>query len=177
MKQHQKDGWQVYSEKGKHMGGPYKSETQANKRLQQMEFFKKHAECKLKDLLPPKDVRDMGIGAVLGGGAGLGITLSGRFRGPVIPGYPAFNLAVPVGLAAIGAGAASIYHDIKEKNIGPAAVGAVGGIVIEQGIMDAFKSLGQTPTVAQRIGAVGIGATTSSAIVRAIRHINNIFDK
>lgn len=41
MKRKEEDGWHVYSEKGKHFGGPYKTETEANKRLQQMEFYKK----------------------------------------------------------------------------------------------------------------------------------------
>lgn len=34
------DGWYVMSEKGKHLGGPYKSRTAAKKRLQQVEMFK-----------------------------------------------------------------------------------------------------------------------------------------
>jgi hypothetical protein len=32
--------WHVYSESGKHMGGPYSSEQEANHRLQQIEYFK-----------------------------------------------------------------------------------------------------------------------------------------
>jgi uncharacterized protein len=35
------DGWHVYSEDGsKHLGGPYQSEKQAKKRLEQVEYFK-----------------------------------------------------------------------------------------------------------------------------------------
>lgn len=34
------DGWHVMSEKGKHLGGPYKSRSAAKKRLQQVEMFK-----------------------------------------------------------------------------------------------------------------------------------------
>ncbi len=34
------DGWHVYSEKGKHIGGPYPSEERAKKRLHQIEYFK-----------------------------------------------------------------------------------------------------------------------------------------
>jgi hypothetical protein len=33
-------GYQVLSEKGKNLGGPYKTKTAAKKRLQQVEFFK-----------------------------------------------------------------------------------------------------------------------------------------
>jgi hypothetical protein len=33
-------GYQVLSEKGKNLGGPYKSKTEAEKRLRQVEFFK-----------------------------------------------------------------------------------------------------------------------------------------
>jgi hypothetical protein len=40
MKKKLNDGWYVYSEKGKPMGGPYGTEAEANKRLQQMEYFK-----------------------------------------------------------------------------------------------------------------------------------------
>lgn len=40
IKKHLFDGWHVYSESGKHFGGPYSSERQANKRLAQMEMFK-----------------------------------------------------------------------------------------------------------------------------------------
>jgi hypothetical protein len=32
--------WHVYSESGKHMGGPYGSRAEAEHRLQQIEYFK-----------------------------------------------------------------------------------------------------------------------------------------
>jgi len=35
-----KEGYKVTSEKGKNLGGPYKSKEQAQKRLRQVEFFK-----------------------------------------------------------------------------------------------------------------------------------------
>jgi len=35
-----KDGYYVLSEKGKKLGGPYKTRSQAEKRLRQVEFFK-----------------------------------------------------------------------------------------------------------------------------------------
>lgn len=36
------DGWYAVSEKGnKNLGGPYKTETEAKKRLSQVEYFKK----------------------------------------------------------------------------------------------------------------------------------------
>jgi hypothetical protein len=35
-----KSGYKVLSEKGKNLGGPYKSEAAAKKRLRQVEFFK-----------------------------------------------------------------------------------------------------------------------------------------
>jgi hypothetical protein len=35
-----KSGYKVLSEKGKSLGGPYKSKAQAQKRLRQVEFFK-----------------------------------------------------------------------------------------------------------------------------------------
>src|SRR5208282_1723082 len=35
-----KDGWHVLSEKGKNLGGPYKSRGRAKKRLNQVEYFK-----------------------------------------------------------------------------------------------------------------------------------------
>ena len=35
-----KNGYKVVSEKGKNLGGPYKSKTAAEKRLRQVEFFK-----------------------------------------------------------------------------------------------------------------------------------------
>jgi hypothetical protein len=37
-----KGGYKVLSEKGKNLGGPYKSKAQAEKRLRQVEFFKHH---------------------------------------------------------------------------------------------------------------------------------------
>ena len=36
----EKGGWSVKSERGKHLGGPYKSREQAKHRLQQVEYFK-----------------------------------------------------------------------------------------------------------------------------------------
>lgn len=36
----EKDGWHVRSEKGKNLGGPYKSKEAAEKRLAQVEYFK-----------------------------------------------------------------------------------------------------------------------------------------
>jgi hypothetical protein len=35
-----KSGYKVLSEKGKNLGGPYKSKAAAQKRLRQVEFFK-----------------------------------------------------------------------------------------------------------------------------------------
>jgi hypothetical protein len=35
-------GYQVVSEKGKNLGGPYKTREEANKRLREVEFFKHH---------------------------------------------------------------------------------------------------------------------------------------
>jgi hypothetical protein len=35
-----KEGYRVLSEKGKNLGGPYKSKAEAEKRLRQVEFFK-----------------------------------------------------------------------------------------------------------------------------------------
>lgn len=35
-----KKGYQVTSEKGKNLGGPYKTKAEASKRLRQVEFFK-----------------------------------------------------------------------------------------------------------------------------------------
>jgi hypothetical protein len=35
-----KDGYQVKSERGKNLGGPYKTKAEAEKRLRQVEFFK-----------------------------------------------------------------------------------------------------------------------------------------
>jgi hypothetical protein len=37
-----KNGYKVLSEKGKNLGGPYKSKAEAQKRLRQVEFFKRH---------------------------------------------------------------------------------------------------------------------------------------
>ncbi|HEV7424324.1 MAG TPA: hypothetical protein VGO21_03995 [Candidatus Paceibacterota bacterium] len=36
----QKDGYHVVSEKGKNLGGPYKTREEAAKRLRQVEYFK-----------------------------------------------------------------------------------------------------------------------------------------
>lgn len=36
-----KDGYHVYSEGGKHMGGPYGSRKKAQERIRQIEYFKK----------------------------------------------------------------------------------------------------------------------------------------
>ncbi len=35
-----KDGYQVFSSKGRNLGGPYKTLEEAKKRLRQVEFFK-----------------------------------------------------------------------------------------------------------------------------------------
>lgn len=35
-----KEGYRVLSEKGKNLGGPYKSKAEAQKRLRQVEYFK-----------------------------------------------------------------------------------------------------------------------------------------
>jgi hypothetical protein len=35
-----KEGYRVLSEKGKNLGGPYKTKSEAEKRLRQVEFFK-----------------------------------------------------------------------------------------------------------------------------------------
>ena len=35
-----KGGWKVLSERGKNLGGPYRSRTSAVKRLRQVEYFK-----------------------------------------------------------------------------------------------------------------------------------------
>jgi hypothetical protein len=37
---HRADGWHVLSEKRKNLGGPYKTQAEAKKRLAQVEFFK-----------------------------------------------------------------------------------------------------------------------------------------
>ena len=36
-----KDGYQVFSSKGKNLGGPYKTIEEARKRLREVEFFKR----------------------------------------------------------------------------------------------------------------------------------------
>jgi hypothetical protein len=35
-----KNGYKVFSEKGKNVGGPYKTKEEAQKRLKQVEYFK-----------------------------------------------------------------------------------------------------------------------------------------
>jgi len=37
-----KGGYKVLSEKGKNLGGPYKSKEEAEKRLRQVEYFKRN---------------------------------------------------------------------------------------------------------------------------------------
>lgn len=37
-------GYQVFSSKGRNMGGPYRSLEAAKKRLRQVEFFKRHGQ-------------------------------------------------------------------------------------------------------------------------------------
>jgi hypothetical protein len=37
-----KEGYKVLSEKGKNLGGPYKTKAEAEKRLRQVEYFKHH---------------------------------------------------------------------------------------------------------------------------------------
>lgn len=37
-----KGGYKVVSSKGKNLGGPYKTQKEAKKRLRQVEFFKHH---------------------------------------------------------------------------------------------------------------------------------------
>jgi hypothetical protein len=37
-----KEGYKVLSEKGKNLGGPYKTKAEAEKRLKQVEYFKRH---------------------------------------------------------------------------------------------------------------------------------------
>ena len=37
-----KGGYKVLSEKGKNLGGPYKSREESEKRLRQVEYFKHH---------------------------------------------------------------------------------------------------------------------------------------
>ena len=56
------DGYYVMSEKGKSLGGPYKSEIKAKKRLNQVEFFKKHEHGgKLEGLLKGPSHENGGI--------------------------------------------------------------------------------------------------------------------
>jgi len=43
-----KDGWHVVSKKGKNLGGPYKSKEAAEKRLGQVEYFKKKDKSLLR---------------------------------------------------------------------------------------------------------------------------------
>jgi len=43
---HREDGWHVLSEKGKNLGGPYKSKAEAVKRLRQVEYFKHHGSLR-----------------------------------------------------------------------------------------------------------------------------------
>jgi len=42
---HREDGWHVLSEKGKNLGGPYKSKAEAVKRLRQVEYWKNASYC------------------------------------------------------------------------------------------------------------------------------------
>lgn len=37
-----KGGYKVLSERGKNLGGPYRSKEEAKRRLKQVEFFKQH---------------------------------------------------------------------------------------------------------------------------------------
>jgi hypothetical protein len=37
-----KQGYKVLSQKGRNLGGPYKTKGEAEKRLRQVEFFKRH---------------------------------------------------------------------------------------------------------------------------------------
>ena len=48
---HEKGKWHLYSEKGKHLGGPYDTKEEALKRLQAVEYFKKHSDL-LEDPSP-----------------------------------------------------------------------------------------------------------------------------
>ena len=45
-----KSGFHVLSEKGKNLGGPYKTREEAAKRLRQVEYFKHHKTASLKEL-------------------------------------------------------------------------------------------------------------------------------
>jgi hypothetical protein len=49
MKRKIKGKWYVYSESGRGMGGPYKTEEQANERLRQLEYFKKKGHIKTNE--------------------------------------------------------------------------------------------------------------------------------
>uniref|UniRef100_A0A6H1ZLT1 SPOR domain-containing protein n=1 Tax=viral metagenome TaxID=1070528 RepID=A0A6H1ZLT1_9ZZZZ len=42
----EKGKWHVYSESGGHLGGPYNSREQAEKRLRQIEYFKHKGHIK-----------------------------------------------------------------------------------------------------------------------------------
>jgi hypothetical protein len=46
----QEDGWHVLSEKGKNLGGGYKTREEATVRLRQVEFWKHHKAASLKEL-------------------------------------------------------------------------------------------------------------------------------
>jgi len=40
MIKHEKGKWHVYAESGRHLGGPYDTKEEAEKRLNQVEYFK-----------------------------------------------------------------------------------------------------------------------------------------
>ena len=52
--EHKKDGWHVYSENGKkHLGGPYDTKKEAEKRLREVEYFKEEdKKGKEKSVIP-----------------------------------------------------------------------------------------------------------------------------
>tara|TARA_R110000824_G_scaffold65637_1_gene170801 strand:+ start:604 stop:807 length:204 start_codon:yes stop_codon:yes gene_type:complete len=52
-----KKGWHVLSEEGKNLGGPYKTEGEAKKRLQQVEFFKHKKGSEIKRIV--EDIIDV----------------------------------------------------------------------------------------------------------------------
>jgi len=52
-----KKGWHVLSEEGKNLGGPYSTEGEANKRLQQVEFFKHKKGFEVKRIV--KEILDV----------------------------------------------------------------------------------------------------------------------
>ena len=52
-----KKGWHVLSEEGKNLGGPYKTEGEAKKRLQQVEFFKHKKGYEIKRIV--EDIIDV----------------------------------------------------------------------------------------------------------------------